>query len=158
MSSGLKGYSKPWGDGTPVWVRDDAANDSDKSFTVPAGKVWSLKSVHAELATTATVGNRNLAVSMTDGTNPINIQARSAAIAASKTGVVNVFMGGGFYSATTQYNPLLTGAVPDIAFGASYQYECILPAGYVIRVYDVAAIDPNADDLTVVLHYVEYDA
>jgi len=34
----------------------------------------------------------------------------------------------------------------------------LLPEGYTIRLYDRSAIDAAADDMIIVLHYVEYDA
>ena len=148
----------PWGKGTPTWVQDATANNSDKSFTVPVGKVWKLLSIHAEITCSAKVGSRNLAVSTTNGADLINIQGRTGGIGAAQVGVLNIFAGGAFYTAAASYNPTLAGATPNVAFGASYQPDILLPAGYVIRVYDTGAVDVAADDLTVVLHYVEYDA
>lgn len=144
----------PWGKGTPRWVRDAALNDSDKSFTVPAGKVWDIKKVYGELTCTATVGNRFLCVSVTDGTNVIFRSVNSAGVASQEININLLFTGGTFYDAN---------ALTDLAGNAQNlsRSQCvgpmILPAGYVIRVYDLSGIDPAADDLTVVLHYVEYD-
>ena len=48
--------------GIPQLQADEAANDSDKSFTVPAGRMWELTSIWVELVSTATVGNRQMVV------------------------------------------------------------------------------------------------
>jgi len=41
----------------------------------------------------------------------------------------------------------ITGPFPDV----------ILTAGMAIRVWDLTAVDAAADDMVVVLHYIEYD-
>lgn len=136
----------PWGKGTPVWVRDATANDSDKSFTVPAGKVWDLKSVNMKLVTTATVGNRVMRVRVKpDGTNHDMLESVGSNAAASSTTLFWDSFGG-------QVSSLQTAAVFHT------WPVMLLPAGAVVQCVDTAAIDAAADDLTVVLHYVEYDA
>lgn len=142
----------PWGKGTPKWTRDATLNDSDKEFTVPAGKIWDLKAIVSTLTATATVGNRLMQNVITDGTNEVIRTQRTASITASQVSIFRVTVGEG-----------ATGAVGNGFQGANVSTldalpALILPAGYVIRVYDSAAIDAAADDLTVVLHYVEYDA
>lgn len=144
--------------GRPVWTRDATLNDSDKSFTVPAGKVWAVYYIRGDLTTTATVGNRVLVIRISDGTNYVRGMVRTTSIAASKTGVCVYEEGGiGTTTNTTNYETPENGASPDVltVHGGCAMY---LPAGYVIRVYDIAAVDAAADDLTVVLHYLEYDA
>ena len=136
----------PWGKGTPKWMYDATANDSDKSFTVPTGKIWAMISGRASLTTTATVGNRTPQIRITDGTNTVAIVS-APNLAASTTG---------------NYPISFAGATDDFARSSETMLASfdplILPAGYVIRVYDSSAVDVAADDLTVVLHYVEYDA
>ena len=137
----------PWGKGTPKWVRDAALNDSDKTFTVPAGKVWLMRAIYNKLVTTATVGNRLLSVMFApDGTN-----------------AETWFSGPNHAASTTQrYRMSFEGVTDDIVVndgGVIMGFPVmVLPAGATIRIYDSAAIDAAADDLTVVLHYVEYDA
>lgn len=148
----------PWGKGTPTWVRDATANDSDKSFTVPTGKLWCLKAIEACLTCTATVGNRVLSAVITNGVNQIHSLWQSASITASQVGVVYGATSLGTPSTTASRKPTLAGGDSvNVAINDSLP-DMVLPAGYVIRVYDSAAIDPAADDLIVVLHYVEYDA
>lgn len=138
----MKDY--PWGKGTVKWLRDAALNDSDKSFTVPAGKVWSLRWLFATLATTATVGNRFIWVIITNGANDVWIHKQATSHPASTTYNYNFAPQYSTQTGTTERTaPLM---------------DALLPAGYVIRIYDSGAIDAAADDLTVVLHYVEYDA
>jgi len=146
----------PWGKGTPTWYRDAAANDSDKSFTVPTGKVRRLLSVHAEIECTATVGNRVLSVTLTDGTNTLWTSRVTGSIAATQFGAILIYP-----EATTDATNLMRKLSNTGNVNVSLIYPCapfVLPAGYVLRVYDAAAIDAAGDDLTVVLHYVEYDA
>lgn len=147
----------PWGKGTPTWVLDATANDSDKSFTVPAGKIWRLISIYAEITCTATVGNRVLAISMTNGTSVIDRNDAQANTTASQIG--NFFVGYGTPSAaSTTARRILAGTSNATTTTSIGDPERILLAGYVVRVFDRGAVDPAADDLTVVLHYVEYDA
>lgn len=142
--------------GTPKQIYDATANDSDKSFTVPAGKVWDLTEVDAEIVCTATVGNRTLQIIITDGTNNRFLTIPTAAITASQQGRAVLTNAA---SSTTAFgmrrldnsgndNQISTHPLPKPYY---------LPAGWVIRVYDSAAIDAAADDLTVQLRYTEYD-
>lgn len=148
-------YCKPGG--TPKWVYDATTNDSDKSFTVPTGKRWDMREVHAELTATATVGNRQLAVIITDGTNTIMTAIKTSNVAATQTGVTNLYFGNGPSNNTTNTNnPLLSTGTPTVGYGMTVSNTMLL-AGYVIRAYDFNAVDAAADDLTVVLHYIEYD-
>ncbi len=147
---------RPWGNGKPVWVRDATLDDSDKSFTVPEGKVWDLKLIYAELACTANVGNRALVVSVSNGVNVLFGLLRTGSITAGQSAFVTS-MNCGSVTASTGYWATSSLSFADVRVQAIMP-KVIMPAGYVIRVYDIGAIDPAADDLTVVLHYVEYDA
>ena len=143
----------PWGKGTPTWVRDAALNDSDKSFTVPTGKIWVLKYIRGELTATATVGNRILMVNITNGTSVVYTRWAGTNIAATQVGIIEMH----FDSFSDEF--AIDSLVPTstVARGIGV-CSMVLPAGYVVRVLDNGAIDAAADDLTVVLHYVEYDA
>jgi len=141
----LVSTSAPWGNGVPTWVRDATLNDSDKSFTVPVGKIWKMNGIYYLLAASATVGNRVPKISIApDGTNYLAwFTGLAVAASATATGMMT------FDGITDDFVNMFTisqGVMP-----------VILNAGSVIRVWDNAAIDPAADDLTVVLHYVEYD-
>jgi len=144
--------------GTPTWVRDATANDSDKSFTVPVGKMWDLKSIVSQIGCTATVGNRMLVITITDGVNPIHVPTTTGAITASQYGGNRIYFGGATAPNTTVYLRLdNVGSNLSVASTQGFPSVMLL-AGYTIRVYDSSATDPAADDLTVILHYIEYDA
>jgi len=145
----------PWGKGTPTWVRDATANDSDKSFTVPAGKVWVIKSVYHEELCTATVGTRLFWALITNGADVV-YRSPGVSLTASQQGAGQYACGFSSYL-TTIPTRTLSGATNN-AQNTAFMPDFVMPAGYVVRVYDSATIDAAADDLTVVLHYVEYDA
>lgn len=142
--------------GTMKWARDAATNDSDKTFTVPTGKMWALIYVVGELTCTATVGGRALQIHVTyDGTN-FAWKSGGTALTASQSGNNVLVCNNGSGSNTTAVSRITAAAI-----NASTMAEAptmYLPAGATIRVWDTAAIDAAADDLTVVLHYIEYEA
>jgi len=141
--------------GTPTWVRDATTNNSDKTFTVPAGKVWSMCGLLAQITASATVGGRIMAIQITDGTNLLETMPPLGAVAATQVGAYSLQFGNGPIGTTAL-------AVIDWATINAGRQHCTFPTlllpGYVIHVYDHAAIDAAADDLIVVLHYIEYDA
>lgn len=142
--------------GTVNWLRDDTANDSDKTFTVPAGKVWEILMLSANIVATATVGNRTVVMLVNVAGGAVLAMCLGAAVAATAAGAYVV--GPGVTNSTTiQDYPLYTGFVSASMKSMSIP-TLYLPAGATIRIYDIAAIDPAADDMTVVLEYVEYDA
>lgn len=142
--------------GSIYWEYDAALNDSDKSFTVPAGHVWELLYVGVDITCTATVGNRTLTCTITDGTNRILYCPRTAAITAGQTGALRVYFGGSLTSTTTSDAPLLAGGTPNVAKVGAMQDRCLLPEGFVVTCSDIAAIDAAADDMVVVLCYIDY--
>jgi hypothetical protein len=121
-----------------VQQADITADDSDKTFTVPAAKQWWLKSLYASLISTAVVGNRQLDVLITDGDDNPVCKAVAGAVQAASLTREYVFAPGNPQE-TGFTNGLMYRAIPD---------RLVLPAGYKIRVYDSAAIDPTHDDLT----------
>jgi len=142
--------------GTVKWVRDAALNDSDKSFTVGTGKMWELLYVAAHITTTATVGNRSIIIYITDGTNIIWKGFGTAAVAASQNGTLYTDFGDGAIRDTNLHFGI-AGTSIDISL-TTWGPKVYLPAGYVVRIFDLNAIDVAADDLTVELHYIEYEA
>jgi len=148
----------PWGKGTPTWVRDATANDSDKSFTVPAGKMWVLLSIHAEIVCTATAGNRSLAAVVHNGTANqwVLLFGATTAIAANLSGGLRAQRG---LTASTTAFSRIAGSINNVSVAVnSTMPDNVLPEGYVVHVWDTAAIDAAADDLTVLINYIEYDA
>lgn len=147
----------PWGKGTPKYTRDSTDNDSDKSFTVPTGKVWELKFVEAVIGTSATVGNRAVQLSISNGTAYVHMAAPSGSVAASNSGAFLWTTDIALVGNATQRYKITDTNIATVGL-TDYIPTMILPAGYIINVKDKAAVDAAADDMTVVLHYVEYDA
>lgn len=137
---------RPWGKGTPKAVHDASANDSDKNvLTVPAGKYVVVRGMNVQLGTTATVGNRVLSWRVTRG------------------GIVYAFGEAGATQAAslTYHYDIAPGLPLSGVVNASLtmpMHPLVLIAADVLRVWDSAAVDAAADDMTVDLSYVEYDA
>jgi len=130
--------------GTIKVTRDATANDSDKLFSVPTGKIWEVLSVFVELTTTATVGNRYVIVT---------VQSAGA--------VVYQFYRQEAHAASTSANYMFAPFLTTVTTG-NYRYfplgKVMLNAGEGIRVYDGAAVDAAADDMTVSITCLEYEA
>jgi len=126
-------------------ISDVAANDSDKTLTVPAGVFWEVMWAYASLATTATVGNRLLTLEAGDGTSVVGVAKPYQVQTASGTEYYNW----GMYGAASE-SPATFHFIPLPAF--------FLPTGYTMRFYDSAAVDAAADDLTVYMLVAEYPA
>lgn len=121
---------------------DAAADDSDKTFTVPADEQWRLISIYVLLTSTSDVGDRQLDIEITDGTNLL-MKAVAGAVQPESNAYTYVFALG---------NPQETSFTNDVMYRL-LPSGLILPAGYEIRVYDSAAIQAAADDMTVrILH------
>lgn len=144
--------------GSLTWVRDATTNDSDKTFTVPANKIWEIKSVEATIIASATVGNRLLQIQ-------INNDSPAILVGGKITGNISASVAGGIYAAQCATEGTVARGRID---GGSYGNNAVqsvynlpvgmrLTAGMSIRVWDTAAIDAAADDMTVVLHYEELD-
>lgn len=118
---------------------DAALNDSDKSWTVPAGEYWKILSLRAVLISTATAGNRQMCIEITDGTNVILRIIPGGNQAASLTRNYNFAIGMAHLTAFIDTTHI-TSPLPS---------ELILLPGYTIRVYDKAAVDAAADDLSI---------
>jgi len=146
--------------GTPKVIYDGTANDSDKTFTVPNGKVWRLSYVHAEIKCTATAGNRAFRVAIYNTTPNLVLPylACTTVFTATQTGVIEEYVGATFSTTAAQVPPLLDDFTPTQVKRVAIPPDLYLPAGYYIRVADMAAVDAAADDVWVVLHYIEYDA
>ena len=132
---------------------DTGADDSDKTFTVPAGKRWIINSIWVELVTTATVGNRQMSVTV-----------NSAALA----DLLSEVRAGAVQAASLTRNYLFATGVADLtSFRDTTFLTTPLPApleldaGEVLRVRDKGpsgtGIDAAADDMVVHLRYYEQD-
>lgn len=123
---------------------DAAANDSDKTITVPAGQTWDVHNVHVTLAATADVGNRQLVLIVGDGTNTLGTYNTVAVQAASTTE---------YYNFAPYYG---TATETPAGFFCTPMPVHVLSEGWTIRVYDSAAIAATADDLTVAVTGIAY--
>lgn len=121
-----------------AFQRDATANDSDKNWTVPAGQRWEIIGIYVLFVSTATVGNRVIAVAVTDGTDQMAYSQAATVQPAGQTYTYQIAPNFTFSGAGTQTLPIL---------------PVVMQPGWVIRVYDAAAVDAAADDMTVVVHY-----
>ena len=135
-------------------VSDVAANDSDKSFTVPVGKRWIINTVWVELTTTSTSGNRQMVVEVQSAAGDVLLQARAGAVIAA-SGAGNFLFATGVADLTSvRDTSYLSTPIPA---------PLEMDAGEVLRVYDsgpdgAGGIDAAADDMIVHLrHYEQYD-
>lgn len=133
---------------TEIWraagTASETSNDSDVSFTVPAAQEWQVQSVWAELITTADVGNRQMTVEIQDAAADVMAAIKAGATQAA-SGTVNYLFGVGVSDLT---------AVRSTSYMMTPLVPWVLPAGYVVRVYDSAAIAGTADDMVVQLMYL----
>ena len=117
---------------------DAAANDSDKTITVPAARTWEITNIFVTMVASATVGNRQMTVIVADPAAVVlaNVKADSVQTAS-----------------TTEYYSFTPVAGIAVEAPAGYHYASfpafMLDAGSTIRVYDSAAVDAAADDMTV---------
>lgn len=126
----------------PSSYTDVVANDSDKTITVPSGEAWEIQAIHAELVTTATVGNRDLAIEFGDGTDGLCHIHAGASQAASLTRHYQFAPGLEDLTAFKKTDNLTT-PIPPLALGP----------GWTIRIYDESAVDATADDLSIYIAY-----
>ena len=121
----------------PVLQVDETTNDSDKLFTVPANTEWRIIMLLAELSSTATVGNRQLALRIQDAdADLIGFFVAGLVQAASLTFAYQFLPGVARETAVVNANVFIP-IPPDLW----------LPPGFMIRVVDDAAIDAAADDM-----------
>jgi hypothetical protein len=118
---------------------DEAADDSDKTLTVPAAMSWEIQSIWIELTTTATVGNRQVAIRLTDSADDV-IAEVAAGVVQAESLTRNYLFGPGLPDLTSfRAGDLLMTPLPPL----------VLPTGYKIRVLDTAVVAAAADDMIV---------
>lgn len=127
---------KAW---APVLQTDVVVNDSDKTFTVTAAKIWKILSIHVQLITTATVTNRQMTIEIQD----------------ASTNILAVIKAGVDQAPSLTYEYSFAPGLPDLVAVRDTTFVMtplpngmiILPS-YVVRIYDSAAVDAAADDMT----------
>lgn len=120
---------------------DVALNDSDKTFTVPATEQWRLDSIGVNFTSTADVGNRRIAVLITD--------ASDVQVAGSVAGLDQAASLAWDY---TFANDLARDAAVVVLNVGVPLPRMVVPGGYKIVVKDLAAIQAAADDMKVYIH------
>jgi hypothetical protein len=129
-------------------VYDATANDSDKSWTVPGNEQWKLNFAHATLTTTATVGNRLLALRVNDANGNLVFDVTSGALQTASL---------------TRHHQFMQGIFHETAF-ANGEIQVPIPAdfyllpGYTLRIFDESAIDAAADDMIISVQYMKFKA
>ena len=120
---------------------DETADDSDKSFAVPANEEWELTGVWVEYISTAVDGDRQVTVEIQDSSNDVIAQIQAAVVQTASL---------------TRYYQFGKGLADATAFrGAGTDYlmtslpHMPLLAGWIVRVYDMTAVDAAADDMVV---------
>lgn len=134
------GRLRTYDDWTPSLQSDTNANDSDKTFTVPASTQWRIKSIWVDYTSTAVAGNRQVTVEIQDGA--ANVLARVIAGIVQAASLTRYYL---FASHVTEL-----AAFRDTSYLTTIMPEWVLPATYVVRVWDNGARDPAADDM--ILH------
>lgn len=128
-------------------ILDETLNDSDKSFIVTAGRRYRLYYAMVTLVTTATIGNRQLALEIQDGSAKVMFRSLAGAVQAA--------------SLTREYhfatNPVREAAFVNGQIMVPFPDDFIILPGWTIRVYDTAAIDAAADDMTVSMIFDDRD-
>jgi len=117
-------------------ISDGAANDSDKTFTVPAGKTWKLDHIRFSFATTAVAGTRQMRIELGNGAAVFWFKNFGATQIESLTRT--------YYAAADLPD--------DAAFNSAGQIRMwlldrVLLPGYTVRIYDVNAFAPTTDDM-----------
>lgn len=132
-------YTFPWAN---FAVQQDLLlNDSDKTFTVPAGHIWYVHWILINFVATATVGSREIVINvLDDSANLLGRLPSGNNIPASFTRFIQ-FVAGVFTNQDTSQETI-TGTLPS---------PLLLPAAYQLRIFDFIAVDAAADDMLVSL-------
>lgn len=124
----------------PTAVIDVTADDSDKTFVVPANKTWEVLSLMVDFESSADSGSRQVEVEFTTDEDVLLYLIVAAVTQA----------------ASLQYIYMLAqGVVDDAALFDTNKIVhllpsgLLLPAGFKVRVRDSAAIAATADDMLV---------
>lgn len=133
-------------DWIPILNSSATLNSSDKSFTVPAGRVWRVKWIYVSLISDGTAGNRQMTIQIQDNAANVIGSVKAGAVQAASITRNYIF---------APFAVNLTAFV-DTAFLSTPIPEFILPQNYVIRVYDSTAVAAAADDMTVQIMVEQY--
>ena len=96
------------------------------TLTVPANKIWIPIAVYGRIATDATVGNRTIAITMTDGVNEILRLRNLTVVPASQTVRYSFLQGVGDTASITGY---AVNALPQIILKEGWTWVTQIVAG-----------------------------
>lgn len=102
----------------------------DKIFTVPDVEVWTVNSIYISHTATATVGNRQIEISVRDGSDVV-IFVIAADILQTASQVRAYTFGQGLPRESAFVDNLLLTPLPPI----------VIPTGFDLRIRDLAAVD-----------------
>ena len=126
------------------YERDATADDSDKTFTVPALEEWHVFSIFVDYTPTASAGARQVVCEFYDAAANLIAEVRAGAT---------------FAAEEHRYLTFAAGLADLVAFRDTDNLMTPLPVGLLlqtdwdIRVYDNNAIAVAADDMTVVINF-----
>ena len=123
----------------PELISDTAANDNDKSITVPSGQIWHILWVWLNLSTSADAGGRNMRFALRDDSDNIIYEIRASNSQVESTTETYIWSPN-FPEPDEYLAGWHTGGIPP---------HCYLPAGHEIRIYDASDQSPSGDDLTI---------
>jgi len=124
----------------PGWyqeVVDTALNDSDKTFTCPAGELWELSFVYVDYTATVDQGNRLVIMEAYDTAEVIGL---TTALNVQAAGTAEYYHFGVPYTTATEDNAGFHFVPMPVQW---------LPAGYSLRVADFNDVAVAADDMIV---------
>ena len=123
------------------YVSDETADDSDKSFTVPASTEWQILSIWVEFTSTADAGARQLVIETQDGAADVTGQPMRAGVTQDPSLTYYYQFGPALADLTALRDTdwLMSPIPPTLP----------LPAGHVLRIYDNNAVQVAADDMVV---------
>jgi len=132
----------------PGWatslVENDTPNDSDKSFVIPALTESQIQTIWVDYTSDGNAGNRQLCVELQSPGTDVVLQIRAGAVQAASL---------------TRYYFFASGVVDMTAFRDTdyisnvFPSDLVIPAAYIIRIYDKAAISAAGDDMVVRMLY-----
>lgn len=132
--------------GKPALQVDETANDSDKTFTVPANTLWTPLHIWVELTTTSTVGNRQMALQFRDASADVIGEVRAGLVQAASLTYKYSFYVGALDLTSLRDTDFLSTPIPFFP----------LPEAFDVRVYDKTAVAVAADDMIVQMMVREF--
>lgn len=127
---------------TPAELVKDTGGDcdADKSWIVPTAREWHIYCVSVVLTSTATVGDRRVAIRILNSDSDVLGEAVAGAVQAASTTWYYTFAPGLADMTSVRDSDHMTTPIPG---------TWVLKAGQEIRVLDDAAIAADSDDLAV---------